>query len=144
MTQQEFESRTGLHVSASDFYYINRVYMASGSLDKDTFCSEWKASHKAIRTSEIVCTLVMENENQAETIRLQGKQIQREQEKFSAFNSQMVDFLILQAHKWSATDLREKAIKLVGQREYLRRCIEMKLDFWEADIEALAEILKTE
>lgn len=144
MTQQEFESRTGLNVSASDFDYINRVYMAAGPLDKDTFCDEWKDRHKNIRTSEIVCSLVMENENQAETIRLQGTQLQREQENFHAFSSHMVDFLILQAHKWSATDLREKAIKLVGKREYLRRVIDMKLDFWKADLEALVEILKDE
>ena len=144
MTQQEFETRTGLNVSASDFDYINRVYMAAGSLDKDAFCSEWKTSHKAIRTSEIVCTLVMENENQAETIRLQGKQLQREQENFKAYNDHMADFLILQAEKWSASDLREKAIKMVGMKEYLRRRLNFGFGLWEEDKKALTEILTAE
>ena len=36
----------------------------------------------------------------------------------------MADFLIEQAEKWSASDLREKAIRMIGEREYLRRKID--------------------
>ena len=143
MTQQEFETRTGLTLTSNEFDYVNRIYMAAGSLYKDSFCKEIKEDKKAtLRTSDIVCTLVMENENQAETIRLQGKQLQREQENFKAYSDHMADFLILQAEKWSATDLREKAIKIVGIKEYIYRRIEMKLGLWEADRLALLEILK--
>lgn len=145
MTKQEFETRTGLTLTSNEFDYVNRIYMAAGSLDKDSFCKEIKEDKKAaLRTSDIVCTLVMENENQAETIRLQGKQIQREQENFEAYNDDMADFLIRQAEKWSATDLREKAIKMVGIKEYLLRRIDFGFGLWEEDKKALSEILTAE
>lgn len=57
------------------------------------------------------------------------------------FASQMADFLIIQAEKWSASDLREKAIKLVGEREYLRRKIEMGFDLRKADREIILPFL---
>lgn len=145
MTKQEFETRTGLTLTSNEFDYVNRIYMAAGSLDKDSFCKEIKEDKKStLRTSDIVCTLVMENENQAETIRLQGKQLQREQENFEAYNDDMADFLIRQAEKWSATDLREKAIKMVGIKEYLLRRIDFGFGLWEEDKKALTEILTAE
>ena len=145
MTKQEFETRTGLTLTSNEFDYVNRIYMAAGSLDKDSFCKEIKEDKEAtLRTPAIVCTLVMENENQAETIRLQGKQLQREQENFEAYNDDMADFLIRQAEKWSATDLREKAIKMVGIKEYLRRRIDFGFSLWEEDKKALTEILSAE
>ena len=145
MTKQEFETRTGLTLTSNEFDYVNRIYMAAGSLDKDSFCKEIKEDKKStLRTSDIVCTLVMENENQAETIRLQGKQLQREQENFEAYNDDMADFLIRQAEKWSATDLREKAIKMVGIKEYLLRRIDFGFSLWEEDKKALTEILTAE
>lgn len=54
----------------------------------------------------------------------------------------MIDFLIEQAEKWSASDLREKAIDLVGEKEYIRRKIEKGFNLWKADKEILIEILK--
>ena len=54
----------------------------------------------------------------------------------------MADFLIAQAEKWSASDLREKAIIMIGEREYLRRKIERKFNLWEADKVLLVELLK--
>lgn len=40
MTQQEFENRVEMTVSASEFIAINEVYMNS-DLDKDAFCKMW-------------------------------------------------------------------------------------------------------
>lgn len=37
MTQQEFETRTGLTVTTNEYAYIERVYMAS-NFQKDEFC----------------------------------------------------------------------------------------------------------
>lgn len=41
MTQQEFQKRVGMSVSADEFAAINTVYMAS-DVDKDEFCMYWK------------------------------------------------------------------------------------------------------
>lgn len=84
MTQQEFETRTGLTVSASEFDFIHRVYMAAGSLGKDDFCKEWKASYKAIRTSAILCAIVEENEQNVGYIGSLQSQLKREKENFKA------------------------------------------------------------
>lgn len=54
----------------------------------------------------------------------------------------MADFLIEQAEKWSASDLREKAIRMIGEREYLRWKIERGFNLWEADKVLLVELLK--
>ena len=142
MTQQEFETRFGQEVTTECFDYANRVYMAARSLDKDEFCKEWKNQH--IRNSGLITALTMEVEFLQGTVKNMENQVRAEEECLNTFRSQMVDFLILQAEKWSATDLREKAIKIVGIKEYIYRRIEMKLGLWEADRLALLEILKKE
>ena len=140
MTQKEFETRFGQEVTPGSFDYANRVYMAASNLDKDEFCKEWK--NKDIRNSDTVSTLTIEVENCQATIKNLKRQVEKSDLCLQEFRDQMVDFLILQAEKWSATDLREKAIKIVGIKEYIRRRIEMKLGLWESDRQALLEILK--
>ena len=142
MTQQEFEARTGKEVSPASFDYANRVYMAAGEMDKDSFCKEYFT--KRVCDSDIVCNLTSEVELLQGTVKNLERQVQAGEECLSDFRNQMVDFLILQAEKWSATDLREKAIKIVGIKEYIYRRTEMKLGLWEADRLALLEILRKE
>ena len=140
MTQQEFETRFGQEVTPESFDYANRVYMAAGNLDKDEFCKEWKNQH--IRNSDTVATLTIEVESCQATIKNLKRQIEKSDLCLEEFRDQMVDFLILQAEKWSASDLREKAIRSVGETEYIRRRLEMNLGLWEDDRKALVEILK--
>ena len=68
------------------------------------------------------------------------KRIQ-ELEPKAAANDGMADFLIEQAEKWSATDLRAKAIEVLGSREYLRRKLEKGFNLWESDRELLINVL---
>ena len=140
MTQKEFETRFGQEVTPESFDYANRVYMAAGNLDKDDFCKEWKNQH--IRNSDTVATLAIKVEINQATIKNLKRQIEKSDLCLQEFRDQMVDFLILQAEKWSASDLREKAIKIVGETEYIRRRLEMHLGLWEDDRKALVEILK--
>lgn len=46
MTQQEFENRVKMTVSASEFEAINEVYM-NCDLDKDEFCKGWVKMNKS-------------------------------------------------------------------------------------------------
>ena len=142
MTQQEFETRTGLTVTANQFDYIHRVYMAS-NFQKDEFCKEWKKNH-SLATSNLVCDLVMEIETLRGSYETLQKEYTRACDGAKAEVSSMADFLILQAEKWGATDLREKAIKMVGVKEYLRRRIGFGFGLWEEDKKALTEILTAE
>lgn len=64
MTKNEFEERTGLTCLNSTFDFINRVYMAAGEQDKDTFCKEWKemmSENKIIRELTETCESLKKN-----------------------------------------------------------------------------------
>lgn len=64
MTKNEFEERTGLTCLNSTFDFINRVYMAAGEQDKDTFCKEWKEmmyENKIIRELTETCESLKKN-----------------------------------------------------------------------------------
>lgn len=128
MTQQEFTERTGLTITAQEFVKINNTYMAAGDMDKDEFCKEY-LKHGNSNLVTILALMVIEKERQK-------IQLQKERE-------QIVDFLIEQAEKWSATDLRDKAIKMIGAKEYLIRKIKKGFNLWEADKELIVESLKS-
>lgn len=142
MTKQEFETRTGLTVTTNEYTYIERVYMAS-NLQKDEFCNEWK-KNRSLAGSNLVCDLVMEIEALRGSYETLHKEYTRACDGFTQENSNMADFLILQAENCSASDLREKAIKMVGIKEYLRRRIDLGFILWEEDKKALTEILTAE
>lgn len=142
MTKQEFETLTGLTVTTNEYTYIERVYMAS-NLQKDEFCKEWK-KNRSLAGSNLVCDLVMEIEELRGSFETLYKEYSRACDGFTQENSNMADFLIFQAENCSASDLREKAIKMVGIKEYLRRRIDFGFILWEEDKKALTEILSAE
>lgn len=142
MTQQEFETRTGLTVTSKEFEYIHRVYMAT-NFQKDDFCKEWK-NNATLKTSNIVCDLTME----VETLRRQVDDLMASynnaQKGAQMEVSSMADFLIEQAEATGSFALREKAIKLIGIKDFLRRKIDAGFSLWEDDRKALTEILTAE
>lgn len=139
MTQQEFEKRIGTEVTSDTFDYANRVYMAAGEMDKDTFCKDWRDEY--VSESKIVSALTVEVEELRSDLDAANHCGENARREMQDLVSQMADFLIIQAEKWSAPDLREKAIKLVGEKDYLRRKLEMKFDLWEADRTMILEYL---
>lgn len=141
MTQQEFEKLTGTEVCSSTYDYIQRVYMAAGNMEKKEFCEDWKDGY--VSESKIVSYLTNEVEISRTTISNYEKQIKNDQACHQGFVDQMVDFLVYEAEHYSAPVLRDKAIKIVGVREYLRRKIVAGFELWKEDREALDEILKT-
>lgn len=120
MTQKEFEERTGLKLAAGDYTEVEERYMNT-DLDKDAFCKLWIENPVALKEIERKTVLVRELYEERKSI-----------EKF----------LIDQAEKWSASDLREKAIVMMGEREYLRRKIAKGYNLWEEDKELLLDVLR--
>lgn len=120
MLQQEFEERTGLKLKAGDYTEVEEIYMNT-DLDKDLFCNLWIENPTALKEIERKTVLVRELYEERKSLE---------------------NFLIDQSEKWSASDLREKAISMIGEREYLRRKIEKGYNLWEADKELLLGILK--
>ena len=139
MTQKEFETRIGTEVATETFEYANRVYMAAGDMDKDEFCKDWRDEY--VSESKIVSALTLEVETLNSALKNANTCYERAEQSLRDFSSQMADFLIIQAEKWSASDLREKAIKLVGIKEYITRRLEMKFGLWEEDRKALLVLL---
>lgn len=120
MLQQEFEERIGLKLSVEGYVEVEECYMNT-DLDKDAFCKLWIENPTALKEIERKTVSVRE--------------LYEERKSLS-------NFLIDQAEKWSASDLREKAISMIGEREYLRRKIAKGYNLWEADKELLLDILK--
>lgn len=120
MTQKEFEERTGLKLSADGYTEVEECYMNT-DLDKNDFCKLWMKNPTALKEIERKTVLVRE--------------LYEERKCLS-------NFLIDQAEKWSASDLREKAIAMIGEKEYLRRKIAKGYNLWDNDKELLDEILK--
>jgi hypothetical protein len=120
MTQKEFEERTGLKLLADGYTEVEECYMNT-DLDKDAFCKLWMENPTALKEIERKTVLVRE--------------LFEERKCLS-------NFLIAQAEKWSASDLREKAIAMIGEKEYLRRKIAKGYNLWDADKKLLDEILR--
>ena len=76
-----------------------------------------------------------------EALRVAKNDIRQAEEDMLQFQSGLADWLIEQAEKWAATDLRDKAIQILGAREYLRRKIKIGYNLWEVDKELLTELL---
>ena len=138
MTQQEFETLNGWTPSSEAFDYINRVYMAAGEIDKQTFCKDYD---QKIHESKIVSYLTSEVELLQGTVKNYEHQVRADHDCLTRFQDSMVDFLVLQAEKLSASDLREKAIDMVGFREYMRRRLIFGFGLWESDRKELEKIL---
>ena len=120
MTQKEFEERTGLKLTADNYTEVETCYMNT-DLDKDAFCKLWMKNTNAIKEIERKTVLVRELYEERKCL---------------------VNFLIEQAEKWSASDMREKAISMIGEKEYLRRKLAMGYNLWDADKKLLDKILR--
>lgn len=142
MTKQEFENRIGEMATTAEYEYANRVYMAS-NFQKDQFCQEWK-NNATLKTSQLVCDLVMEIEMLRSNLDDCQKSYRNAVKGAKMETSSMADFLIDQAEQTGSLALREKAVKLIGIKEYLRRKIESGYSLWTDDRTALAEILTSD
>lgn len=119
MQKIEFEERTGLKLTEDGYKEVEECYMNT-DLNKDTFCELWVKNPTALKEIERKTVLVRE--------------LYEERKCLS-------NFLIDQAEKWGASDLREKAITMIGEREYLRRKLAKGYNLWDADKKLLDEIL---
>lgn len=119
-TQKEFEERTELKLTADNYTEVETCYMNT-DLDKDAFCKLWMKNPAALKEIEQKTVLVRELYEERKCL---------------------ANFLIEQAEKWSASDLREKAIAMIGEKEYIRRKIAKGYNLWDADKKILDEILR--
>ena len=140
MTQQEFETRTGLNVSATEFDYIHRVYMAT-NFQKDDFCKEWKANH-TLRSSNIVCDLMMQKEASDRVAEANHEALSnalKMQDELAKFIADMAHLAF--SARSNGKELRRKAVEVLGKHEYLKYVITKGYELEQYDREDLLNIL---
>ena len=158
MTQQEFEQRVGFTVTVDCYHkYIEPEYNAS-KLEKDEWCKQWKKDHGIQRAYSWMAKRVEELEKSIKEMsqvfedniakQMEIERLRAENDMISncldARNKQLSDlniFMIEQSNAYSSTELRAKAIKLMGAKEYLRYKLANNLSLWEADRNMLIDII---
>lgn len=143
MQQKEFETRTGKEVTPASFDYANRVYMAAGEMDKDSFCKEYFT--KKVYESDIVCNLTEE----VEALQRQIKNLKEALDGALKLQDSLSYFIADMAHLAfngvsTGSELRKKAVEVLGKRAYLKHILTKGYELEQYDREDLVSILSTE
>lgn len=143
---QEFIERTGF-APTKDCYeqFIEPKYMNS-NLGKNDWCKDWK-KYDGIEEAYIWQVTHDEAERKSLLLKVQEKEkiigmLQSDLEKVDKRNQMMAFFLIDQSEKYSSTELREKAIEMIGEKSYLTYKINLGMNIWELDRELLIKYLQ--
>ena len=158
MLQSEFEERVGFTVT-SDCYHecIEPEYDAS-KLGKDEWCKQWKKDHGIQRAyswmakrveelekfTEEMGNVFADNEAKVQEIDDLKTSLESVSDSLASRNKQLSEllyFMIEQSNAYSSTELRAKAIELMGAKEYLRYKLANNLSLWEADRNMLIDII---
>ena len=158
MLQQEFEERVGFTVT-SDCYHkcIEPEYNAS-KLGKDEWCKQWKKDHGIQRAyswmakrveelekfTEEMGNVFADNEAKVQEIDDLKTSLESVSDSLASRNKQLSEllcFMIEQSNAYSSTELRAKAIELMGAKEYLRYKLANNLTLWEADRNLLIDVI---
>ena len=169
MLISEFIDRTGFRPTAECYeQHIEPNYNAS-SLQKDDWCKQWKrqggiaeayqwqvvfdtakikeAKEAARQNEEQLAYLQKQLEIQTNTtnrLNQDKKELQEKVNQLSNLEDQQIEmtvFIIEQAEKYSSNELREKAIEMMGEREYIAFKINHDLNLWQADKNLILDLL---
>lgn len=158
MLQQEFEERVGFTVTEDCYHqFIEPEYNIS-KLEKDEWCKKWKKDQgiqrayswmaKRVEKLEKQCTILSEtldkNEVAAAEIKLLKNEAQVNADTLADRNKQISDlcaFLIEQSQTLGSTELRNKAIQMMGTKDYLRYKLMNDMPLWEADRNLLIDFI---
>ena len=133
MLQKEFETRTGLQVTPAEYVTIERMYYACDNMDKDEFCKLWLENHK--KPNGLVTGLfahVQEQDRNYKSLEqacnnLQN-QLKSEKEAHQKFVSDMADWLLKASYETDDEGLRDKAVELLGEKQYIIRKLQMGME----------------
>ena len=126
MTLSEFNERTNAHLTEDQYKPVENMYNEAGNIQKDQFCADWKKHNDSVLLQEFF----------AQSERLKGK--------VDGYRNQINEialFLVDQAEKWSASDLRSMAIQILGLEKYLQIKLQKGYNLWEIDREDMIQIL---
>ena len=136
MTKQEFTERTGWEVSDKVYSFVEEIYMNAGSMDKDLFCQIFKS------LDEPQFTLINHLMSSIHEYQGREEELKNVIEDLHSQKDKMDDFLVDEAEMYSSSNARDKAIEILGARDYIFRKLEKGYNLWDSDKELLKEELK--
>lgn len=158
MLISEFIDRTGFRPT-EDYYHteIEPEYNNS-NLDKDAWCKQWKKNGGIQKAYDAMCKQAANDYAQVLTLQSRVKELEEHngklidecnqlnvaKENLDDLHAEMIEmtvFIIEQAEKYSSNELREKAIEMMGEREYIAFKINHDLNLWQADKNLIIELL---
>lgn len=169
MLISEFIDRTGFRPTAECYeQHIEPNYNAS-SLQKDDWCKQWKrqggiaeayqwqvvfdtakikeAKEAARQNEEQLAYLQKQLEIQTNTTNRLNQDKKELQEKVNQLSNledqqiEMIVFIIQQSEKYGSAELREKAIEMMGAKEYIAYKINHEMNLWQLDKDLIVELL---
>ena len=130
MTQQEFEERTGVKMTAQEYVAVENAYMAIGDdIDKDQFCKIWSDKKQL---AEIMTSRAIEYQRQKE----------QAQKALRKMENDLADFLLEQGQEYDDEVMSGKASELVGRAEVIRRKLDRGYILCNSDIKYIMTNLK--
>ena len=155
MMINEFVDLTGFKPT-DDYYHteIEPIYERS-DMDKRDWCKQWKKNGGIQKAYDTMCKDAAANKLKVDAYEkritfLQNKEAELTEEvealrddRVERINERMelIEFLINSAEKWSASDIREKVIEMIGAKEYIRYKLEHDLNLWELDKELIMTLI---
>lgn len=127
MNRQEFEERTGFHLSEEEYGRVEHIYLDAGDLTKDEFCADYKKH----ADSTVLAAL--------------AEKVQELRRQLAGANAQLLEvtgFLVREGARTGNGALRRQAIAMVGEKEYIRRKISERVAFDTFDYNLLWELIK--
>ena len=135
----EFEERTGLKVSESNYKNIELTYMET-NLDKDEFCKMWMETPDSAKIQLDYMSKMIISERE---VTKSWKNLYKEEcEKREMANIKLGQFLADEAHEYASIKAREKAIELMGFKCYIAYVLAKEWNLWEIDKTQIIDNLK--
>lgn len=119
MLRSEFEQRVNYKVTEEEFKSINEMYMDT-DLDKDDFCLLYK-------TSKVITQKVAD--------------VARERKQLREEKIQLGYWMADQFQKLGTMDLRNKAVELLGARNYLLYVLQKKYAITDEDRDLITSLI---
>ncbi|WP_270561489.1 hypothetical protein [Bacteroides cellulosilyticus] len=120
MTLQEFSERTRLTPTSEEYNLIEKMYLKADNMDKDEFCKDFKKHSQ----STILATFYKK-----------ALHLKAECDNFRKQQLETAELLIGKAHALNDTDLRNHAVKLVGEKQVVLMILNLGLPLWDEDKE---------
>lgn len=130
MTRKEFQNLTGIRVEVDEYDAIEQIYYTDENLPKEAFCEWFK---NATSTANGYHYLIAAGNE----LLTNGRDLQEARHE----KEELAFFMAEQTEKCSSEELREKAIEMLGAKEYILWKLNNKHNLWKLDRELIKELI---